>query len=138
MEKYIDENYLAHYGVKGMKWGVRKSAAEYRERAKIRKKADVFGENRKSVKIQRDQTIRSEGKLKKLREDVVNNPTFSERRLNKFINYERKLIDKWGSKDFDAWMQDAEIKQLSEQGRKYAEEILYGRRGYQIDTVLYD
>ena len=128
---------LKHYGVKGMKWGVRKTHAEYRERSTIRKHGNVFGENRKTVKEERDKAIREEGKLKRLREDVVNKPNFSEKRFDKLRKYERKLIDEWKSKDVDAWRKDANIKKLSEQGRKYAEDVLYGRVGYTIDTVLY-
>ena len=30
MEQYYNEDYLMHYGVKGMKWGVRKRSAEER------------------------------------------------------------------------------------------------------------
>lgn len=37
-----DETYLEHYGVKGMKWGVRKAVRKVRKNERLRQKAQKY------------------------------------------------------------------------------------------------
>lgn len=113
MSRYVIHNdELKHYGVPGMKWGVR------RERAYIRRavRKSRFGPEQNAVmskEIEDREALGITSKALKISD----------------IKKRRQFMDDFYSKyrdmRVDAWMKDNKIRQLSELGREYVKELLY-------------
>ena len=60
----MEENYLSHYGVKGMKWGIRRTEAQL-ARARGGSRFPLFGKKKKSAKPSAKKASSSDSKPKK-------------------------------------------------------------------------
>jgi hypothetical protein len=70
---------LVHYGVKGMKWGVRKAVSTrevYGARARLQVKQNEFASQKRKVRKAKSPTAKAnaETKLNKLKVDFLNDP----------------------------------------------------------------
>lgn len=89
MSNYIfgQDGELYHYGVKGMKWGVRRERAKRaRVAASIRIANSKQLKNLEKMKLKRDKKARYEGDTTKLDAKI--------KAANKFINNNRRLMNK--------------------------------------------
>ena len=104
-------NNLYHYGVPGMKWGVR------RERAYIRRKVRLgkFGpeqNNQLSKEIEDQEEFGLWSKAAKIAD---------KQKRKQFID---DFYSQYGDMRLDAWMKDNKVRQLSESGREYLKKLL--------------
>lgn len=111
-------NELMHYGVKGMRWGVR------HERRKINKKLKKVGPKQALVVSNMNTArMRSKSLNEKWRK-----ATKAGKGSKEWKEYEKSLkefIKPYRDEYIEAWMKDNHIKQLSNQGRIYVEKHIF-------------
>ena len=116
----MNEEYLEHFGVKGMKWGVRKSDSS--SRVKKAKKPNIIGESVNSIKRESDWAKKSrharslsDAELKRTVERLKNENAIKRNThtkmggLNDYANKENRKVYRQRAK-----YSDAEIKKIAQ------------------------
>ena len=92
----MSEEYLAHYGVKGMKWGVRKKQAKlYKKQLNNLDKEST--ENISRYMRQNEKVRKYDGKIRKLVSKYGENPT--DRAMDKAFKYGQKVAKATKARD---------------------------------------
>lgn len=91
------KDFLEHYGIKGMKWGVRRSPEELGHRTSTKKKTSSLKQKVKKLKkkVKADNEKRKAAAEKKKREEILKDPVKLYKNRYKFSEDEIKDALKW-------------------------------------------